>query len=106
MRENCTYSLSGGRWPACKRATSDPTPVKLVRNEWREGPLLSLSERKPFKDSSETLHHLSHAVVRGRKDRRSFTEGTYCRWRIRGHWCTVGRRCLDLWPYDHAAAFR
>ena len=27
MRENCTYSLSGGRWPARKRATSDPTPV-------------------------------------------------------------------------------
>src|SRR5436309_15216682 len=26
MRENCTYSLSGGRWPARKRATSDPTP--------------------------------------------------------------------------------
>ena len=25
MRENCTYSLSGGRWPAHKRATSDPT---------------------------------------------------------------------------------
>ena len=28
MRENCTYSLSGGRWPAHKRATSDPTPTK------------------------------------------------------------------------------
>src|ERR1035437_292436 len=28
MRENCTYSLSGGRWPAGKRATSDPTPAK------------------------------------------------------------------------------
>jgi hypothetical protein len=28
MRENRTYSLSGGRWPARKRATSDPTPVK------------------------------------------------------------------------------
>ena len=27
MRENCTYSLSGGRWLARKRATSDPTPV-------------------------------------------------------------------------------
>src|ERR1035437_2795948 len=25
MRENCTYSLSGGRWLARKRATSDPT---------------------------------------------------------------------------------
>src|ERR1035437_5520643 len=28
MRENCTYSLSGGRWLARKRATSDPTPMK------------------------------------------------------------------------------
>ena len=28
MRENRTYSLSGGRWPARKRATSDPTPAK------------------------------------------------------------------------------
>jgi hypothetical protein len=27
MRENRTYSLSGGRWPARKRATSDPTPM-------------------------------------------------------------------------------
>jgi len=25
MREIRTYSLSGGRWPARKRATSDPT---------------------------------------------------------------------------------
>ena len=28
MREIRTYSLSGGRWPARKRATSDPTPTK------------------------------------------------------------------------------
>jgi hypothetical protein len=28
MRENRTYSLSGGRWPVRKRATSDPTPMK------------------------------------------------------------------------------
>jgi hypothetical protein len=27
MRENRTCSLSGGRWPARKRATSDPTPL-------------------------------------------------------------------------------
>ncbi|MCX6630509.1 MAG: reverse transcriptase domain-containing protein, partial [Candidatus Solibacter sp.] len=44
MRENRTYSLSGGRWPARKRATSDPTPKKLGKTEWREGPLLSSSE--------------------------------------------------------------
>jgi len=30
MRENRTYSLSGGRWPARKRATSDPTARKRV----------------------------------------------------------------------------
>ena len=29
MRENCTYSLSGGQWPARKRATSDPTGPML-----------------------------------------------------------------------------
>ncbi len=28
MRENCTYSLRGGRWLARKCATSDPTPAK------------------------------------------------------------------------------
>ena len=28
MRENCTYSLSGGRWPARECATSDPTPTR------------------------------------------------------------------------------
>ena len=33
MRENCTYSLSGGRWPARKRATSDPTPMKGSNKE-------------------------------------------------------------------------
>ena len=32
MRENCTYGLSGGRWPAPKCATSDPTPEKLPNN--------------------------------------------------------------------------
>ena len=31
MRENRTYSLSGGRWPARKRATSDPTAVMGVQ---------------------------------------------------------------------------
>ena len=33
MRENRTYSLSGGRWPARKRATSDPTPMKGSNKE-------------------------------------------------------------------------
>ncbi len=33
MRENCTYSLSGGRWLARKRATSDPTPGKRPHKE-------------------------------------------------------------------------
>jgi RNA-directed DNA polymerase len=27
------YSLSGGRWPACKRATSDPTPMNQPNKE-------------------------------------------------------------------------
>jgi group II intron reverse transcriptase/maturase len=33
MRENRTYSLSGGRWPARKRATSDPTPMNQPNKE-------------------------------------------------------------------------
>ena len=33
MRENCTYSLSGGRWLARKCATSDPTPMKGSNKE-------------------------------------------------------------------------
>src|SRR2546427_7491810 len=41
MRENCTYSLSGGRWPARKRATSDPTAPatesRPERLEWSVG---------------------------------------------------------------------
>jgi hypothetical protein len=32
MRENRTCSLSGGRRPARKRASSDPTPEKLLNN--------------------------------------------------------------------------
>ena len=32
MRENRTYSLSGGRRPARKRASSDPTPAKRSNN--------------------------------------------------------------------------
>jgi hypothetical protein len=39
MREIRTYSLSGGRWPARKRATSDPTVMKRsnVRGAKRAG---------------------------------------------------------------------
>jgi hypothetical protein len=33
IRENRTCSLSGGRWPARKRATSDPTPMNQPTNE-------------------------------------------------------------------------
>src|ERR1019366_5256158 len=33
MRENRTCSLSGGRWPARKRATSDPTPMNQPNKE-------------------------------------------------------------------------
>ncbi len=38
MRENCTYSLSGGRWPARKRATSDPTATKPGNAGGAKGP--------------------------------------------------------------------
>ena len=38
MRENRTYSLSGGRWPARKRATSDPTGVACGEETKRRKP--------------------------------------------------------------------
>ena len=45
MRENCTYSLSGGRWPARKRATSDPTAMRVMGMERRaEGPKTELEK--------------------------------------------------------------
>jgi RNA-directed DNA polymerase len=44
MRENCTYSLSGGRWLARKRATSDPTPAK-GSNAGQGGPKETLEGR-------------------------------------------------------------
>src|SRR6516165_10409114 len=33
IRENRTCSLSGGRWPARKRASSDPAPMNHSNNE-------------------------------------------------------------------------
>jgi group II intron reverse transcriptase/maturase len=52
MRENCTYSLSGGRWPARKRATSDPTPAKRS-NEGRGGPKEIVEGRPLTKENAE-----------------------------------------------------
>jgi hypothetical protein len=41
IRENRTCSLGGGRRPARKRASSDPTPGKACKKtRWREGALL------------------------------------------------------------------
>ena len=51
MRENRTYSLSGGRWPARKRATSDPTAKKRGNARGAKGP------------------HWKHADVRGKESR-------------------------------------
>src|SRR6516165_3879941 len=38
MREIRTYSLSGGRWPARKRATSDPTAMRRSNVRRAKGP--------------------------------------------------------------------
>jgi len=61
MRENCTYSLSGGRWLARKRATSDPTPAKRL-NEGQGGPkeivegrLLAKENAKPPIPAPDTV---------------------------------------------------
>src|SRR5437773_2338596 len=52
MRENCTYSLSGGRWPARKRATSDPTPTKQPNKSGR--PQAEVVEGRPLvKENTE-----------------------------------------------------
>ena len=52
MRENCTYSLNGGRWPARKRATSDPT-AKKRSNEGQGGPK-EIAEGRPLtKENAE-----------------------------------------------------
>src|SRR5450432_541209 len=52
MRENCTYSLSGGRWPARKRATSDPTATKRS-NASQGGPKEIVEGRPLTKENAE-----------------------------------------------------
>ena len=65
MRENCTYSLSGGRWPACKRATFDPTPQNRPNQEasaWAEGG----EGRLRVKENASPAHtHPAQKGVRG-----------------------------------------
>ena len=51
MRENCTCSLSGGRWPARKRATSDPTPQ--LRALAARAPYFSNGSAKTLRDVVE-----------------------------------------------------
>src|SRR5260370_17338374 len=50
MRENRTCSLSGGRWPARKRATSDPTPAKCP-NKGEQAPAEGMEGRRPTKEN-------------------------------------------------------
>src|SRR5450755_4186327 len=56
MRENRTYSLSGGRWPARKRATSDPTARKRVMTAERRG-LTGNKLRKKEGEPLGTTHY-------------------------------------------------
>ena len=51
MRENCTYSLSGGRWLARKRATSDPTPAKQP-NKSEQSPAEAVEGRPLTKENT------------------------------------------------------
>ena len=51
MRENCMYSLSGGRWPARTRATSDPTPTKCPNNDGQP-PAEGMEGRRPTKENA------------------------------------------------------
>src|SRR5271170_4913054 len=50
MRENRTCSLCGGRWPARKRATSDPTPEKSP-NKGEQAPAEGMEGRRPTKEN-------------------------------------------------------
>src|SRR5271157_2936452 len=50
MRENRTCSLCGGRWPARKRATSDPTPAKCP-NKGEQAPAEGMEGRRPTKEN-------------------------------------------------------
>ncbi len=50
MRQNRTCSLSGGRWSARKRATSDPTPTKCPNNGGRP-PAEGIEGRRPTKEN-------------------------------------------------------
>ena len=52
MRENCTYSLSGGRWLARKCASSDPTLTKRS-NAGRGGPQEIVEGRPLTKENAE-----------------------------------------------------
>ncbi len=57
MRENCTYSLSGGRWLARKRATSDPTPTKRL-NKGEQSPAEGVEGSCSTKGNTEEAHTL------------------------------------------------
>src|ERR1700732_1658744 len=50
MRENRTCSLSGGRWLARKRATSDPTPAKCP-NKGEQASAEGMEGRRPTKEN-------------------------------------------------------
>jgi group II intron reverse transcriptase/maturase len=65
MRENCTYRLSGGRWPARKRATSDPTPTKQPNKGGQ--PLAEAVEGRPLtkENTSEPNSHRTRSRESG-----------------------------------------
>ena len=67
MRENCTYSLSGGRWPARKCATSDPTPEELPNNAKGEqaGAAEVVEGRASTKENIQQAHRPSTQSGRG-----------------------------------------
>ena len=64
MRENCTYSLSGGRWPARRRATSDPTPMKGSNKEGK--PTAESLEGRPGTEENVRQPHM-HPTQGGKR---------------------------------------
>ena len=70
MRENRTCRLSGGRWLARRRATSDPTPLKSLNNAGQPA-AEEMEERGPAKGNPPQQNA---SRTQGRQDAHSALE--------------------------------
>ena len=75
MRENRTYSLGRGRWPARKRATSDPRPMNQPNNAYIPAAEAG-EERKRITENTSPSHTLSTQREVGLSDGLRSVQGT------------------------------